>query len=139
MLHKKEKNVTLGRNVDWLLSCPECGDIPVWVSVAKMENNWRGNADEYIGFGGTEKAIAGRYENFSEWANNEKQVGMPEICLVDSRVSFSNGRHRFAWFRDHGMTALQIQVPLDQVGIFQQQFGTYIRISQWFEVENSCA
>jgi len=121
--------------VKWELTGLARVDVAVWVSVAKLENNWRANVVEYIGPGGSGNAIAGRYENFSEWVGSHARVGMPEICLVDGTVRISNGRHRFSWFRDHGMIALQIQVPPDQVDLFREQFGTEDQLSEWLDVE----
>lgn len=125
-----------GNVVHWVKVYEECDDVPVWVSVVKVENNWRRNKDRYVGLGGTHHAVAGRYEHFGEWVKSHSQIEMPEISLNDGLIEFSNGRHRFAWFRDHGMNSLQVQIPPDQEEVFKKEFGTMSRLSQWFKTKS---
>lgn len=116
--------------IQWKIALPQSGDIAVWVSVAKLEREWQRSYGEYIGAGGR-SAMPGKYENFGKWIMSTPHVEMPEVCLADRSVRFNNGRHRFAWLRDHGMTALQVAVQPSDVTTFERMFGTQDQTSQW--------
>lgn len=118
--------------IEWELALPESGDIPVWVSVTKLEHEWRRSVTEYIGAGG-DNGMPGKYDHFAEWIMSAKYVEMPEVCLVDGFVRFNNGRHRFAWLRDHGMTALQVATQPGDVKSIKMKFGTQDEVSQWIK------
>lgn len=118
--------------VEWKMALPQSGDIPVWVSVAKLEYAWQRSTNEYVGTGG-DNAMPGKYENFGKWIMSARHVEMPEVCIVDGYVRFNNGRHRFAWLRDHGMTALQVNVQPTDVTTFETMFGCDDRTSRWLK------
>lgn len=118
--------------IEWKMALPQSGDVPVWVSVAKLEHEWQRSMGEYIGVAG-HNAMPGKYANFAGWIMSAKHVEMPEVCFVDGFVRFNNGRHRFAWLRDHGMTALQVNVQPSDVSTFEKQFGAKNRKSQWLK------
>jgi hypothetical protein len=58
---------------------------------------------------------------------------MPQCSLIrhDPRggVAFGNGRHRFSWCRDHGVTALPVTVNPDDRIEFHRLYGTGARLS----------
>jgi hypothetical protein len=39
---------------------------------------------------------------------------MPHISLKHYTMHFTDGRHRFAWMRDHGATMLPVTITSDQ-------------------------
>ncbi|MFJ1254092.1 hypothetical protein [Cupriavidus sp. CuC1] len=107
-------------------------DVPpypvIWISVAALEAEWRKTGD-YISAGGVGSKHGGRYEHFGEFFSNAEFVFMPTVCLDDERrVSFTDGRHRFAWLRDRGLRSLPIAVPPDQAASFEARFGTSDRV-----------
>ncbi len=106
-------------------------DLEVWVSVEKIEANWRADGEDYIGRNGVGAAKPGAYEGFSAWVQSGQPVEMPEVTIYEGRIQFSNGRHRFAFFRDHGMTAMQVQTDPADIELFKKMFGTTERSSVW--------
>ncbi len=109
-------------------------DKVVWVSVKSVNASWKKHRDEYVGRGGSGKGISGRYENVGNWIKNGNEVWMPWIGLAakDSEITFSDGRHRFAWIRDHSVTSLPIQVSPAEWQSIVSRFGTSERNSVWF-------
>jgi hypothetical protein len=56
---------------------------------------------------------------------------MPHVALADEGyIVFSDGRHRFAWLRDHGVRALPVTVSPDIEVEVRRRFGTKSRISR---------
>lgn len=126
------------RIINWLLepqmSVADGGDVAIWVSVTLIEENWRQDKDNYIGSDGTGAAMAGRYEKVGEWMSRGQfaNANMSQVCLDETgMVQFGDGRHRFAWVRDHAATAIQVQVPPDQAEAFACRFGTNARVSDY--------
>ena len=99
-------------------------DSVVWVDVEQLDIAWR-CTDQYVGLGGTGAAIAGRYKRFGEWlAHTEKAVMMPTIGLCDDgEVSFTDGRHRFAWLRDRGLKRIPAAVDKVSLESITARFG----------------
>jgi hypothetical protein len=44
-------------------------------------------------------------------------------------ITFTDGRHRVAWLRNHGVEALPVEVPPDQAATIQARLGTPCRES----------
>ncbi|MFZ5784187.1 MAG: hypothetical protein ACOY4R_28665 [Pseudomonadota bacterium] len=83
------------------------GDVAVWVSVAKVERRWRRDEGLYLSPEVCKRQT--RYLRFGEWIQTNSEVWMPVITLMDDgAISFTDGRHRFAWFRDHGLRTMQV-------------------------------
>lgn len=96
-----------------------------FISVEKLEASWQLNDSEYVGFGGTGKAISGRYEGFGRWLSRGEPIWRPTVCLdQDGEISFADGRDRFAWLRDHGLKVLPVQVPPEKALLIEARFGT---------------
>jgi hypothetical protein len=101
--------------------------------VFKLDSSWSLRPDEYVGVGGTGNSIGNRYEKVGNWIKQGKPIWMPMLCLPSAEpISFTDGRHRFAWARDHGVTSLPIQVPSAEAKAVGDMFGTGIYISEWF-------
>jgi hypothetical protein len=108
---------------------PECQDEVVWVDVMKLDQSWRDDSC-YVGPGGTGESIEGRYEAVGKYISAARPLYMPSVCLDDDGViCFTDGRHRVAWLRDHGVEALPIEVPPRQAAVIEARFGTPCRNS----------
>lgn len=69
-------------------------------------------AANYVGPQG-EGGITGRYERFGEFQASASSIEAPTVSVDEQgRVTFGNGRHRFAYMRDNGVT--QIPVAMDE-------------------------
>lgn len=114
---------------------PDWGDpdtVSVWISVQKLDAAWQLSTGDYIGAGGTGAAIEDRYNEFGEWiisTGGREHVEMPILGLDEDSVSFTDGRHRFAWLRDHGVLAIRIEVESEQQKEFETHFGSADRHS----------
>ncbi len=102
----------------------------MWVSVKKIDRSWRKDVGFHIGCGGTKHAIAGRYRRFGRWIRRREPIWMPAVCLGDEDIAFTDGRHRFAWLRDHGVRFLPVQVPPEEANAIRERFGAAIRKSK---------
>jgi hypothetical protein len=103
-------------------------DALVGVSIIPLDMAWRVSAD-YVGEAGHGSLHGDRYSKVGHWLAGAKFVDVPVLCLDEEGVpSFTDGRHRFAWLRDHGLLALPIEVPLDQAEVFEARFGTVERV-----------
>lgn len=109
------------------LSCPDWNEEPdavVWGSVEKLDQAWMKGDYLYIGNGGS-GAIEDRYVRFGQWLfKTTKPIEMPIVSLNGDGIAFTDGRHRFAWLRDHGVSAIPVQVPPEEATKFKKQFGT---------------
>src|SRR5690348_13887762 len=73
-----------------------------------------------------------RYKRFGEWIrDNSSPIKMPTVCLcTKGEVSFNDGRHRFAWSRDHGIQVMPIMTDPESAARFKARFGTGSRQSE---------
>jgi hypothetical protein len=98
-------------------------DETVWISVAKLDVSWRKNRAQYIGHGGSGRVIGDRYKKFGIWFEQGEPVQIPWVGLEDGEICFTNGRHRFAWLRDHGLKSMPIDVDPAVAGEMRKRFG----------------
>lgn len=113
----------------WTHSIP--ADPIVWVSVSAIDASWQHDKGRYVGPGG-KGGQNDRYAYFGKWlaANLHRPIRVPEIGLSRGEVTFSNGRHRFAWFRDHGLLDLPVAVDPAIVEPFRARFATPRRLAR---------
>ncbi|MBJ9711965.1 hypothetical protein [Burkholderia gladioli] len=107
-------------------------DPVVWTSVDRFEQAWR-DAPGYIGPTGAGSLHAGRYEQFGTWLTGRIRAGtvwMPHVGLRGGEIAFSDGRHRLAWLRDHGLTAVPMTVSREAEREFRRRFETAIRVGR---------
>jgi hypothetical protein len=106
------------------------GDKLVAINTAKFDEAFKNNPTYYIGKGGI-GSIKDRYKNFELFVIGGKQELAPGVVIdnhptksieasevsVDENgnVMFINGRHRYAWMRDHGID--NILVAMDKLSI----------------------
>lgn len=107
------------------------GEPVVWLDVAKADSAWRRDVGFYIPAGAPEHRD--RYEKFGEWLlRANRVVWMPTAVLFRGRLDFTDGRHRFAWLRDHRAEA--IPVTTDRTRNWAQRLeaklGTPLRVTR---------
>lgn len=97
------------RNIKWTPQWYYGGKV-VWIDVNKLDQAWKRNS-LYIGSVRTKQYFNNKpkYYRFGSWISNYRgHVRMPHVHLCGNGVSFADGRHRFAWMRDHGITTLPV-------------------------------
>jgi hypothetical protein len=118
-------------NINWV--------VPKWarnrnyklvpVSVDVLDRLWRKDRSFYIAPGANgSNEIKGRYERFEQFINQDPTRGIEasEIGLTgnpNAPVAFDNGRHRFAWARDHGIRQVMVLVPNEQSDDISKMLG----------------
>lgn len=107
-----ESSVTLGgREISVTLNKTDArlGDRLVNVNVAPFEANFKGSTGFYVGEGGTGASIGNRYQQFGEFQKTAPSIEAPQVAVdAKGNVMFGNGRHRYAFMRDSGLT----QIPM---------------------------
>jgi len=99
----------------------------VWVSVDKLDKSWKLDPC-YLSPAVAKNAY--RYRRFGEWiACRSGEVHMSHVHLDGDAIGFTDGRHRFAWFRDHGVRFLPITTSPDEASEIKRFFGTKSRNS----------
>ena len=84
------------------------GEKLVYVNVAPFEANFEKDSNFYVGKEG-KGGIGKRYQQFENFIKTADSVEAPEVYVDDKgHVQFGNGRHRYAYFRDQGIT----QIPM---------------------------
>lgn len=101
----------------------------VWVSIAALDTSWRKDGVFYLPpMLGSE----GRYVRFGSWLRSNhprRRVKMPVVGWCPDKIgtyhiSFEDGRHRTAWLRDHGATALPVLVHHSDYEAIADNVGT---------------
>ncbi len=98
-------------------------DVALWLDVAKVDAAWR-RTDQYIVPGGANGQDR-RYAKAGEWFAKFPYSNMLVIDLKSNgRVTFTDGRHRFSWLRDHGAKAIKFQVSTADADELMALLGT---------------
>lgn len=109
----------------------ETPDPVVWIAIDLLDASWCKARDNYVGPGGIGSAQIGKYSAVGAFlARNigTTAVSVPRLSLVADEVSFNDGRHTFAWLRDHGLPALPVEVGRAYEQIFRRRFETTERV-----------
>lgn len=104
-------------------------DTPIWVDLTKLDFYWQHNPG-YIGLAGTGATIGGRYRKFGEWITKREKIHY--VSLNYSKygyIDFSDGRHRTAWLRDHGVVAIPILTDIESKQWLLEHCGSDLRES----------
>jgi hypothetical protein len=111
---------------------------PVWIDVRKLDALLPlASKMHHVGFAG-KNGIRGKYtgvDNFVRSAGR-KPLNMPSAeiqraCMEhpdQDIVYLFNGRHRFAWMRDHGAQALPVAAPISEASEVARLVGSDARI-----------
>lgn len=103
-------------------------DAIVWLDVASVEASFSMDREHYVGVGGLSAGQRGRYDNIGKLIQSCRPVWMPHLSLDDGgAVCFTDGRHRFAWVRDHGASAIPVTTNPDEAVQLATRFGTSLR------------
>lgn len=104
-------------------------DETVWISVPKIEASWKKNRAQYIGPGGSGPSIGDRYRKFGVWLERGDAVWILWVGFENGEVAFTDGRHRYAWLRDHGVQSMPVDVDPAIAEEMQRRFETEERAS----------
>ena len=87
----------------------------VYVNAKQFDDLWK-KSGQYIGPHGTGQ-IKDRYQRFGSFVNTANEPIHASTVGIDENgnITFANGRHRFAWFRDTGFD--DIPVAMDHKSI----------------------
>jgi hypothetical protein len=118
-----------GRIIKWVRQWGG-SDRVIWVNVNKLNASWKWERGYYIRRGGrSEVAMPRRYSGVGEWVRLGRKMWMPHICLDQKgNVSFTDGRHRFAWMRDHGVKAIPVTAHPSDAHLIAKRFGSRSRM-----------
>lgn len=91
-------------------------DTLVPLDVEKFDQRFRGDTSFYLSEGGGPNAISNRYAQFGKFIAENDSIESPEVYIGDDgRVGFTNGRHRYAWLRDHGIKTIPVAMDEESV------------------------
>ena len=91
-------------------------DLLVPLHVLPFDQRFAGDPNFYLGVGGGKNAIGDRYKRFGEFIASHDSIEASEVYVGDDgRVGFTNGRHRYAWLRDHGLTSIPVAMTPESV------------------------
>ncbi len=100
----------------------------VWLDIAKVEASFACSSDHYVGKGGSGAGQPSRYANIGRHFRSGHPMWMPHLGLDDDQlISFADGRHRFAWVRDHGAAAIPVTTTLEEEQELLRRFGSALR------------
>jgi hypothetical protein len=100
----------------------------VWIDVSKLDQMLQLRPQFYVGHGG-QNGIRERYARIGEFVALSKALDMPQVYIDRNRgfVDIYDGRHRFAWMRDHGAQALPVSAQADELTEIKRLVGTKSR------------
>jgi len=105
-------------------SCPN--DRIVWVIVKKLDKAWSKD-DCYLSPGSCVNNRVGEW--FVKLAAAKERVPMPLIGYYEEKITFTDGRHRFGWCRDNGVSVMPVSVESNaQVRLVSKLFGSKSRV-----------
>ncbi|MBN3744807.1 hypothetical protein G3N96_05070 [Burkholderia sp. Se-20373] len=111
----------------------ESPDPIIWTAVDLLDASWRKTLD-YVGQGGSGSNQDGKYSRVGDYlarAIGKDRIPVPSLALVDGEAVFTDGRHRFAWLRDHGLRALPVEVGRSDAMMFRTRFETAERVGRF--------
>lgn len=113
------------KGVRWVTFIPPPGEAlypVIWIVVSQVNEAWQ-KSDLYITPGGGWAGNPERYDKFGKWMERKEPVQIASLGIVDDVIEFNDGRHRFAWLRDHGVTVMPVHVDPDKVELVKNRFG----------------
>ncbi len=112
--------------------------VRVWIDVRKLDDMLRLRPSAYVGFAG-QNGIHGKYAGVEEFVRSQKDaLLMPRVGVHSPShkvVEILDGRHRFAWMRDHGARAIPVLAPADEAREIAKPVGTKLRVcrvTMWY-------
>lgn len=104
-------------------------DVIVWVDVSKADALWH---RDILYIPPRAPKHREKYERFGRWLVTAPcPVEMGHVAVGDENsLSFSNGRHRFAWVRDQGGQAIPFTIWKGQARRLAKLAGTTLRVCE---------
>lgn len=97
----------------------------VWISVRRLDRQWRRSGLYIARRASNRDASKDRYQRIDAWMREGRgPLWMSDVHYNNGEVGFTDGRHRFAWMRDHGALALPVTTSISHAHVLQQYFGT---------------
>jgi len=91
------------------------GDKLVPLNVLAFDQEFQKEPGFYLGVGG-QGGIGTRYTRFGEFLSQHDSIEAAEVSVhSDGRIGFTNGRHRYAWLRDQGLTSIPVAMTPESV------------------------
>lgn len=85
------------------------------VNVITFDASFQQEQGFYVGVGG-HGGIGNRYDRFGQYLAQHDTIEAAEVTVdTEGRVGFTNGRHRYAWLRDQGLTAIPVAMTPESV------------------------
>jgi hypothetical protein len=98
------------------------------LDVGKVEASFKKNLGHYVGLNGSGAGQQSRYDHVGRVIQSGYPIFMPHLSADDDNlISFTDGRHRFAWVRDHGAKAIPVSTYPGADSRLEAEFGTLIR------------
>jgi GNAT superfamily N-acetyltransferase len=98
-------------------------DTLVPLDVAKFDAMFAKDRSFYLSTGGGPNAIGDRYARFGEFLSKANSIEAAEVYVgPNGGVGFTNGRHRYAWLRDHGVTTIPVAMERESL-MYAKKFG----------------
>lgn len=93
----------------------KAGDKLVPLNVIAFDTEFQRQTGFYLDVGG-KGGIGNRYERFGEYIARHDSIEAAEVSVrEDGTVGFTNGRHRYAWLRDQGLTSIPVAMTPESV------------------------
>ena len=109
-LHNRDIPITLNK-VD-----ANRGDQLVEVNTKPFEERFKQDESMYVGPKGTANAIKGRYPRFVEFSKTAPSIEAPNVAVNENgQVVFGNGRHRYAYMRDQGLSKIPMSMDAESI------------------------
>jgi 2'-5' RNA ligase/GNAT superfamily N-acetyltransferase len=101
------------------------GEKLVSIDTAAFDTAFQRETGFYLSEGGGPNAIHDRYTRFGDFIAEHDSIESSEVTInANGKVGFTNGRHRYAWLRDHGVA--NIPVSMDEESIAHAKRHGYL-------------
>jgi len=85
------------------------------LNVVAFDTEFQREQGFYLGVGGI-GGIGTRYQRFGDFIASHDSIEAAEVSVQENgRVGFTNGRHRYAWLRDQGLTTIPVAMTPESV------------------------
>jgi hypothetical protein len=89
------------------------------IDVEKFDKLFQNNTDQYIGKGGTDNFINGRYKGFQDFLRTKEPIQASTVGISElyNQAQFTNGRHRYSVLRDMGMKIMPVAMYFESIPV----------------------
>jgi hypothetical protein len=106
------------------------GELVVWIDVAKLDDCWKSSArDDYLTQGNGDWNT---FHYLREAARTNAVMRIPRLTFFEThypkqQINFLDGRHRFAFVRDHGGRAMPVTLAREDIAEARRMFSSAVR------------